>query len=124
MEGTHNALINLATEAASDRETMMSKCKTMANLAKNISALTKQLQQANTVYNRGSGIPVDRKGQANPKWVNGKHVCDVGGYCWTHRHCVDIIHDSRTCRSKREGHMENVTRADNMGGNPYGKARA
>ena len=29
MGGTYDALINLATEAASDRETMMSKCKTM-----------------------------------------------------------------------------------------------
>ena len=34
---------------------------------------------------------------------------------------MDISHDSRTCRSKKEGNRENATRSDNMGGNQYGK---
>ena len=119
MDGMHDALINLATAAAADRKTMMLKCKTISDLTASIFALTHKLQQANTGYNRGYGIPVDRQGQANPKWVNRKHVRDVGGYCWTHGHCVDISHDSRTCRIKREVHRENATRANNMGGNPY-----
>ena len=102
MDGTYDSLINLATKAVAHRETMMSQCKTIADLTATIAALTHQLQQANAVNNRGSGIPVDRQGQANPKWVNGKHVRDVGGYCWTHGHFVDINHYSRVCRSKRE----------------------
>ena len=81
MDRTHNALINLATAAAADRETMMSQCKTIADRTKTVAALTRQLQQATTGYNRGSGMPVDREIQANPKWVNGKHVRDVRGYC-------------------------------------------
>ena len=67
---------------------------------------------------------MDRQGQANFNWVNGKHVCDVGGYCWTRRHCVEISHDSRTCWSKKEGHRENATCANNMGRNLYDKPRA
>ena len=80
MDGTHNALINLVTSSADDRETMMSQCKTITNLTATVAALTQKLHQANTVYNRGSGIPLDRQGKANPKWVKGKHVCAVGGY--------------------------------------------
>ena len=86
----------------------------IANLTAIIATLTQQLQQANAVNNSGSGIPVDRQGQANLKWVNGRYVLDDGGYCWTNRQCVDINHDIRTCRIKKEGP---VTRANNMGGN-------
>ena len=102
----------------------MLQCKTIADLTKTVAALTQRLQQTATGYNRGSGLPVERYSQAKSKWVNRKHVQDVGGYLWTHGHCVDISHDSRTCWSKREVHRENATRADNMGGNPYGKPRA
>ena len=80
MDGTHDALINLATAAAADRETMMLKCNTIAYLTKTVAALTRQLQKANTGYKRGSGMSVDRHIQENPKWVNGKHVRYLGGY--------------------------------------------
>ena len=62
-----DANINLATSAVVDRETMMSQCKLITNLTTSVAALTHQLQQASTVHNRGSGIPVDRQSQANPK---------------------------------------------------------
>ena len=124
MYGSHDDLINLAKADAANIETMMSQCKTISNLTASVAALTQKLQQANTGYNRGSGIPVDRQGQANPKWVNGKLVSDVVWYCLTHGHCVDISHYSRKCWSKWEGHRENATRANNMGGNPYVKPRA
>ena len=79
MYGTHNALINLVTAAAANRETVMSQCKTIADLTLTLDALTQQLQKANAVNNRGSGIPVDRQGRSNSNWVNGKHVRDIGG---------------------------------------------
>ena len=124
MDGTHNALINPATAAAADIDTMMTQCKTIADLTTTVSALTQQPHQANVANNRGSGTPVERQGQANPKWVNGKHIRDVGGYFWTHGYCVDINHDSMACQIKKEGHRDNATRANNMGGNQYGKPRA
>ena len=123
MDGTHDALINLSTTAAADIETMMLQCKKISNPTTTVAALTQQLQKENIAYNRGSKIKVDRQGQAKPKWVNGKHVRDVGGYCWTHGHCVDISLDSRTCRSKKEGHRESATHTNNMGGNQYGNPR-
>ena len=124
MDRMHNALINLATVAAEDREKMITQCKTIANLTGNVAALTRQIQQATTGNNRGPGFPVDRRSQKNSKWVNGKHLRDVGGYCWTHRHYVEISHVSKTRRCKKEGHKENAKRADIMGGNLYGKTRA
>ena len=60
MYGTHDALINLATAAVADRETMMSQCKTIADLTTTVAVLTQKLQHANAVNNRGSGIPIDR----------------------------------------------------------------
>ena len=86
MDGTYDALINLATAAAADRYTMMTQCKTISGLNATIAALTQKLQQANAVNKRGSVTPVERQGQVNYKWVNGKQIRDVGGYCWTHGH--------------------------------------
>ena len=123
MDGTQDALINLATAATVDIDKMMLQCKTIYDLNKTIAVLTRQFQQAATGYNSGSRLRVDRHSQANSKWVNGKHVKDMGGYCWTHGHCVNISHDSRTCCIKREGHRNNATRDDNMGENLYGKTR-
>ena len=124
MDGTHYALINLATAATEDRDTMMTQCKTIADLTANISALTQKLQQANAANNRGSGTTVEIQEQANPKGVKGKHIHDVVGYCWTHGHCMDINHNSMMCRIKKEGQRDNATRVNNMGGNQYGNSRA
>ena len=124
MDGTHDALINLSTAAVANIDTMMTQFKTIADLTATVAALNQQLQQANAVNNRGSGTLVDRHGQANPKWVNDKRICDVGGYCWTHGHCMDISHDSMMCRSKKEVHRDNATRGYNLGGNHYSKPRA
>ena len=43
MDGTHDAIINLATAAEEDRETMMLQCNTISNLTKTVAALTRQL---------------------------------------------------------------------------------
>ena len=66
MDGTHDALINLATEAAEDKETMTAQNKTIADLTKTVAALTRQLQKATTGNNRGPGLPRDRRIQTNP----------------------------------------------------------
>ena len=53
MDGTHDAIVNLVTTAAANRDTMISQCKTIADLTATVSALTQQLQQVNAVNNRG-----------------------------------------------------------------------
>ena len=79
MDRTHNVLIKLATAAAEDRETMVSQNKTIADLAKTVAALTRHLQQATSGKDRGPRLPKDRRIQTHSKWVNGKHLRDVGG---------------------------------------------
>ena len=79
MDGTHNALTNLATAAAEDIETMMSQCKTIADLTKTVAALTRHLRQATTGNNRVTAVPVDRRSQENFKWVNREKLRDVRG---------------------------------------------
>ena len=53
MDGTHDALIKLATEAAADKETMMTQFKTIADLTATVAALTQQLQKENAVKKGG-----------------------------------------------------------------------
>jgi hypothetical protein len=37
-------------------------------------------------------------------------------YCWTHGHTKNKAHNSRTCTNKAEGHREDATAANNLGG--------
>ena len=60
MDGTHGALIKIATDAEEDRETMMSQNKTIYELTETVAALTRQLQKATSGKNRGPGLPGDR----------------------------------------------------------------
>ena len=66
MDGTYDALVNLETAAAKDREMMMAQNKTIADLTKNVAVLTRQIQKATTGNNRGPGLPVDRRSQKIP----------------------------------------------------------
>ena len=56
MDGTHDALINMSTAAAEDRETMMLQSKTIYELTETVAALTQQLHQATTGYIRSPGF--------------------------------------------------------------------
>jgi len=42
-------------------------------------------------------------------------------YCWTHGYRVAPNHNSSTCRSKAEGHKDEATRSNTMGGSTAGK---
>eukprot|EP00804_Cyclotella_cryptica_P012561 CCRYP_014711-RA/>CCRYP_014711-RA protein AED:0.61 eAED:0.33 QI:0/-1/0/1/-1/1/1/0/407 len=44
---------------------------------------------------------------------------DPNGYCWSHGYKVKIGHNSLTCRKRLEGHKENATRANTMGGKEH-----
>jgi len=39
-----------------------------------------------------------------------------GGYCWTHGHWVRKSHTSKTCSHKDQGHQDEATAKDTMGG--------
>ena len=94
-EDTQDDLINLATAAEVDRDTMMTQSTTIADLTATIANLIQQLQQA-TVRINTLKIPREPETPTNrpPKWVDGKHIRDAGWHCWTHGYCVDLNHNS------------------------------
>ena len=47
--------------------------------------------------------------QSAAKW-------DPAGYCWTHGYKVKKGHDSKTCKTRGDGHQESATRGNIMGG--------
>ena len=101
---------------------MMTQKKTIADLTVTMNNLAQKLQKAAVNINnlKRTSVP-DTSPDRPPKWVNGKYICDAGGYCSTHGYCVEINHNSVTCRSKNGGHRDDATHADNKGGNKFGK---
>ena len=96
------ALNNLANATAADRETM-------ANLTSTINSLTLQLAETNTKLNDAlaeiQALKNSKKGKEKPKFDK---------YCWTHG--VKCGHSSRECNKRAEGHKEEATEDNKMGG--------
>jgi hypothetical protein len=44
-----------------------------------------------------------------------------GNYCWTHGHRLSKDHTSATCGNKAEGHKDDATLSNTMGGNERNK---
>ena len=97
-EDTHDALINLVTPAAADRDKMMTQSKTITDLTVTIANLTQQLQQSTVRINTLMTTKVtETLTNRPPKWVDGKHIRDADGHCWTHGYCVGINHNRMEC---------------------------
>ena len=71
LEDTNEALVNMASVAVSDKETITSHTRIIEKLTETISTLTAQLSGTSRATETGQSI----------KWVNGKHVLDRGIYC-------------------------------------------
>jgi len=46
---------------------------------------------------------------------------DPKGYCWTHGYRVRVGHNSFTCTNKKEGHKDEATLPNNLGGSTQNK---
>ena len=123
-EDTYYTLINLATEAATDRDTMMTQINTISDLTATIANLTQQLHQATMRVNTLK-IPKEPETPTNrpPKWVDEKHIRDADRYCWTHRYCAGINHNSVAWRSNNGGHQDDATRVNTKVGKQHIKLR-
>lgn len=111
------AIANLATATNSDRD----KMKQMTEAIEKLTAQVKT--QANTIANlqqppRDQLNTNNRERRAgNPNYV----PTDRGSYCWSHGYLVHPMHNSTNCRNKKDGHKDNATRDNNMGGSQVGK---
>lgn len=115
-------LANLAQENL-DVKKQLADMKLLINQMKNQSVMQvtpQPHQQFNQqqMFNPYTGQPVL---QNNGRWKNGP--ANSGGrkkyvgtdYCWTHGWCR---HSGKNCTNRMQGHQEQATKENNMGGNP------
>lgn len=104
---TIQALANLASATASDRQALAALVQTNADL-------TSQLK---TALDRISAL---EKNKDNKKPFVRTH----NSYCWTHGFRVSATHNSKTCTARKDGHREEATADNIMGGNTWGQKKA
>jgi hypothetical protein len=117
------AIANLATATASDRSTVASLTSTNSSLSTELTEATAKLnaatQEISTLKVQIASLQTNRQteggGRDRPRYAPNSN------YCWTHGYKVNNRHTSSTCTNKREGHKDEATRADNMGGSQRGK---
>ena len=115
------SLDNLALAAVQKNETLEQlikinemKEKTLNNLMTQLTAekatSSKFLDIISKAGLKTGGNSTSGGGSSNAsKW-------DPNGYCWSHGYKVTKNHNSKTCRTRKDGHKEEATRANTMGG--------
>jgi hypothetical protein len=132
MEHANDALVNLMTNAASDRDESRLLNKTVHTQNEMIAAFTKTLASINAQIAKLSGTKAAPPPAVAPEdvlkdfmWTNGKHKWDSGRYCWTHGFIVGRNHTSASCGgtgkcNRAPGHQDTATRENRMGGSECG----
>ena len=138
-----DALVNLATSAAADRDLLTKLATTVATINDHIHQLNKPPipsvpnsddTTATALSSITSSITDLRQQVADLKRENEqlrqrqprrpRTRRDNGNYCWTHGYRVGNQHTSATCQNKAPGHQDNATRANTMGGSETNKPSA
>ena len=134
------ALINLATSAATGCELLTTLATTVANINDHIQKLNKapvasvhnsETTNSTALSSITSSVSDLQQQLADLKRENeqlrNKHNRrprtrrDNGNYCWTHGYRVGNKHNSATCQNKAPGHKDNATRENTMGGSQANK---
>jgi len=131
---TQIALANFVSAASSDRNTISSLTKTIAELSKELSkanlaiaALTKKLGNGTSTPSGNGGaknnkkrkfknMAIDIHGKEREFVHSDNDFYDPKAYCWSHGFRCRIGHDSSTCTYKKEGHVDNATRENTQNG--------
>jgi hypothetical protein len=104
------ALNNLANAAVADKETM-------ASLTATISSLSQQLATANAKLTQERHFTASLQQEIQKLKDNGKFprsTVTYDKYCWTHG--IKCGHTSKSCTRRAEGHQEETTEENMMGG--------
>ena len=114
-------LDNLAAAATTERTTLTQLIENNATLTASVASLTASVAALTTAFTLlGNGAPPPQA--ATPATRRPPHASlDPTGYCWTHGYRVKRGHSSATCTNKKEGHKDNATRANIMGGSTTNK---
>ena len=114
LQETAEALANLATATASDRQALQNLTNTVKELSNQIKAKDKQIEDLIKAMNCK---PTSGNNTKSTRWEKK----DCGSYCHTHGYLVGPKHNSETCRQPGPNHNQNATRQNPMGGNMEGK---
>jgi hypothetical protein len=116
MQETAEAISQLATTTASHWGTVATLTKTNAKLANQVEAAHALIAQLNTKI-------ATLKIKIKPVWQGQRPARTTNNdrYCWSHGYQVAKSHTSATCNVRKDGHQENATKVDTMGGVQWGK---
>jgi len=114
MNRLESALDNLALAATNDRSVL--EQLTAANLALTSTIATLTATNKKLVDKTRAGTP----GTPGTPARVAKHP-HPGNYCWTHGHRCSKDHTSATCGNKAEGHKNDATLTNTMGGSEKDK---
>ena len=134
------ALVNLATSAATDRELLTTLATTIANINCHIQKLNKapvaSVHNSETTNLTALSLITSSVSDLQQQLADLKHKnkqlrnkhnrrpCTRrvnGNYCWTHGYRVGNKHNSATCQNKAPGHQDNATCENTMGGSKANK---
>ena len=111
---TIEALANLATATAADRDALANLTNAVATLTAQLAEKDKEIQSLKTQLKKlGTNTPGN----------NQRKPLDPNGHCWSHGHNVAHGRSSKTCTRRCEGHKEEATRTNAMGGSQKGKPK-
>ncbi len=113
------SLNNLAYAAVQKNDTIEKFIKTIKQQQDTIHKL--QAQNGELMMKLLGGQSAANAGEKKSGTTGGTHAWDPSGYCWTHGYKVKKGHNSKTCKTRGEGHQESATRSNIMGGNEANK---
>jgi hypothetical protein len=116
MQDTVDAIAQLATATASDRQTLATLTKTNAKLATQLEAAQAQIAQLKDEI-------ITLKNKIKPAWKRQRPIkmMNNDSYCWLHGYQVAKSHTSATCNMKKSGHKDAANKINPMGGVQWGK---
>ena len=139
------ALINLASSAAADRELLTKLATSVAAINQHINKLNHQPTQPpplvqtdndtttsstalssvttslNELQQQLNDLKKENASLRNNRPRRPRSRRDNGNYCWTHGYRVGNKHNSETCQNKAPGHQDRATRDNTMGGSQANK---
>ena len=110
------AIANLATATASDRQALQNLTNTVKELSSQIKVKDKEIEELIKAM-RNSSTPTTSN--CSSHWEKR----DCGSYCHTHGYLVSPKHNSETCCQPGPNHNKQATHETPMGGNLEGKPK-
>jgi hypothetical protein len=116
MQGTVDAISQLATATASDRRTVATLTTTNAKLATQLEAAQAQIAQLKDEI-------AALKNKIKPTWQGQRPINTTNNdsYCWSHGYQVAKSHMSATCNMKKSRHKDTANKNNPVGGVQWGK---